>query len=123
MISPLGETTISAYRERLVLPLREYTRRVWKSDFYDFIKYAPSLIFGKGAYAPPLIFGKGAYAPSLIFGKGADAPSPIGRGHYHMEHSDDPVYIKLESRITKTRQFMQSQLSNYINKNLCNNHG
>ena len=68
----------------LSLPLREYSRRAWKSDFYDFIKNAPLPLFGKGAYAPSLIFGKGAYAPSLIFGKGAYAPSPIGRGHYHM---------------------------------------
>ena len=82
----------------LSLPLREYSRRAWKSDFYDFIKNAPLPLFGKGAYAPSLIFGKGAYAPSLIFGKGAYAPSPIGRGHYHMKIYEIYIFYKCGMR-------------------------
>ena len=91
---PPGTSIVSAYSETcpvLSLPLREYSQRAWKSDFYDFIKNAPLPLFGKGAYAPSLIFGKGAYAPSLIFGKGAYAPSPIGRGHYHMHVLMKPI--------------------------------
>ena len=76
----------------LSLPLREYSQRAWKSDFYDFIKNAPLPLFGKGAYAP-----------SLIFGKGADAPSPIGRGHYHMVANIDAMgkYLKCRGRIIR----------------------